>query len=212
MEIRPEGREGAVEQPMALRVANSVGPHMPRNRGSPARTALVSVVTAVACVWHSPAPTASAIGCYWVTVRGWTSEMAEVVGFPRLPEFVAIDAALSHGGWRVRTPLNWREQGARSYRAVWDNVAGEYLRLPGDSIVFMQSRRAFHELASDSIIVRWEVGGGRVIAYLASVGSNYEGIGQLYPRQLVHRGPNPFVRLVRSPCAAWKGAVLVDDR
>jgi hypothetical protein len=154
-----------------------------------------------ACALRGPSLSYQALGCYHVSADGWTPHVADVVGFDALPPVVALDSAFKRNGERrVMVPRDWRIQGARENHASWGNTAGDWRLLPGDTLIFVRSANAFHELAGDSIVVQWSAWGGSVTAFLAPTEDGYSGIGQIGPRQLAKGLPPVWILLQRIPC------------
>ena len=182
-----------------------------RRSGTAATVVIVFVVPLLGgCAFHGPTLTRHALGCYTVTADGWSEETGKAVAFSELPGMVRLDSTFDgNGGRRVLVPRTWKFQGIQTLRAAWGNTAGEWRRLPGDTLIPVPSGVMFHELAADSIVVSWSSWGGGVAAFLAPDGGGYSGIGQITPRQLA-RGLRPLmISLRRTSCGEWRGAPLV---
>ena len=168
----------------------------------------------VACAIRGPTPLPwMALGCYAVSANGWTAETGEVVGFSELPEVIALDTIRSAWESVVLVPKDWSWEGPNKINnAGWSStLRGDWMHLPGDTIIMMRSKSVFHELANDSIIVRWSWLGS-VNTFLAQTADGYAGFAQITPRELSRNLPPLWVRLKRMGCADWTGSALIDPR
>ena len=160
-----------------------------------AHVAAASVIC-LACAIRPPVLNRLAVGCYEVDAEPWSAEMTELVGFT-LPQHVYLDSSLAGGGSdsRQARPTGW------DLRTSWTNTSGDWLRLPGDTIIVVRGATVFHELGADSIIVNWSGPGGSVAAYLEPTTEGFAGLAQLSPRQFARDLPTPRVELRRTTCS-----------
>jgi len=174
--------------------------------------AAVGVLIA-ACALHGPTPVPRiALGCWRVSVEGWTAEAGDVVGFSELPQVIALDTVRSAWESIVLVPRDWSWiSWKRKNRAYWSPTAGDWLLLPGDTIIYVPGKQLYHEMADDSIRVTW-TGLGSVTAFLGVRVNGYGGVAQVLPRQLARNLPPMWVELERMRCSDWTGSPLIDPR
>ena len=168
----------------------------------PRRAWVLSAGLAASCAIRAATLNPKALGCYTVQSHGWSEQAASVTGFRALARTVVLDSVfVQEGGRRVIVPPEWQVQGVQRNRATWDNTASSWMRI-NDSIIFIPSASAFHDLAGDSIIVRWAGWGGGLTAFLAPTAYGYRGLAQLNPRQLATGAPTILVELYRTSCSS----------
>jgi hypothetical protein len=171
------------------------------------------LIVGVACAIRGPTPLPrNALGCYRVSAEGWTEETGKLVGFGTLPEVVALHTLRSAWESIVLVPRDWSWQSWNKINfASWSSTTGEWLLLPGDTIVMIEGGSLFHKMALDSIVVAWRRLGS-VTAFLGVTVDGYAGFAQIEPREMARDLPPLWVELERMQCADWSGSPLVDPR
>ena len=149
-----------------------------------------------ACAVNAPVLNRLAPGCYETQPVGWSTAMTELVGFT-IPRQVYLDSAFTSNNWNQRRqghPTGWELQ------TTWTSTSGDWLRLPGDTVIAIRGATFFHDLGGDSIIVYWRGRKGSVTAYLEPTRGGFRGLAQLGPRPFARDLPTPRVELRRVVC------------
>lgn len=125
---------------------------------------------------HPPPPTpVPLLGCYQVTVTGWSAQFQEATGLESLPTVIAITP---HVDRYLAVPVAWRDQPPQyRNRAGWTDRLPDWRRYPDG--VRLDPLAVPHQLQGDSLVVWWGGWRGAATAYLAPTGRGLEGTLQL---------------------------------
>jgi hypothetical protein len=117
-----------------------------------------------------PTLTPRAVGCYSVHTDWWVPSATRPPLV--LPSVIALDSALTVWEAPARRGWPWNPD----FSIDWTNEAGEWMRLPGDTIVLLRDG-TFHRMQGDSIVVHFNFWEG-FAAYLSPLGHDYVGLAQ----------------------------------
>jgi hypothetical protein len=116
---------------------------------------------------YAPVMIVRAVGCYEVEAPARTAARVFLLQ-------IELDSAFAAGRPEARRGWPWNDE----HGVYWDNTASGWILLPGDTLIGVPDRAAFHTLGLDSIRVRFKGRRDGFEAWLAPASRGYRGLAQ----------------------------------